>query len=108
MNEKAIAMLSSMLLGLVADYIETMKFVTQKQIISSRNPQGWMVDKAYNSMFQNVPQFASQAANPMPTQGGGMDIVSIMQALTQPNQAGANAAPQTIQQHGQTYVLQRP
>tara|TARA_Y100000310_G_scaffold323382_1_gene383634 strand:+ start:83 stop:421 length:339 start_codon:yes stop_codon:yes gene_type:complete len=112
MDEKLRALLTSMLIGLVGDYIETMKFVAQKQIISSRNPQSWMVDKAYNSMFQNVPQFASQAANPVPVQGAGLDIASIMQALTQP-QAGqpavaAPAAPQTIQHNGQTYVLQTP
>jgi len=110
MPEELRKLLTSMLIGLLGDYIETMKFVAQKQIISSRNPQGWMVDKAYNSMFQNVPQFASQAANPVPVQGSGIDIATIMSALAQPGQpaVAAPAAPQTIQHNGQTYVLQTP
>ena len=112
MPEELRKLLTSMLIGLLGDYIETMKFVAQKQIISSRNPQGWMVDKAYNSMFQNVPQFASQAANPVPVQGSGIDIATIMSALSQPQPGqpagAAPAAQQTIQHNGQTYVLQTP
>ena len=118
MNEAQKGVLTSMLIGLVGSYIETVQYAVQKELISTKRPQIWKIKNAYDDMFQSAPQFMAQAANPIPVQGTGLDIASLMQTLTQPQaipqpQAGqpavaAPAAPQTIQHNGQTYVLQIP
>ena len=96
MDPKIQALLQAMLLAILGDYVETMKFVLQKQIISSRSPQPWMVDKAYNTLFNNVPQFASQAANPVPVQSGNSmaDILALLQSgqpIQPPTQASGSS-----------------
>ena len=109
MPEELRKFLTAMLIGLVGDYAETVKYAMQKELISTKRPQIWKINNAYSDMFQSIPQFVSQAANPVPAQSG-LDITSILSALTQPGQpaVAAPAAPQTIQHNGQTYVLQTP
>ena len=112
MPEELRKFLTAMLIGLVGDYAETVKYAMQKELISTKRPQIWKINNAYSDLFQSIPQFVAQAANPVPVQGAGLDIASIMQALTQPQAVqpavAAPAAPQTIQHNGQTYVLQTP
>jgi Na+/H+ antiporter NhaD/arsenite permease-like protein len=90
MSEEQRALLIAMMFGLVGDYIETMKFVVNKNLITQRRPQAWMVDNAYSSLFQNAPQYAAMATSPTPVQGQGPDIGALMTALLQGNASAPN------------------
>ena len=60
--------LQKIMLGLLTNYITMSMHVAQKQILSSRNPQQWMIDKSFNNLFNNVPQHFNNATNPAPQQ----------------------------------------
>jgi len=80
MDEK----LKAIMLGLLTNYISMQMHVVQKQVLSSRNPQPWMVDKAFQALFNNVPQHYNNATSPAPQQ---FDMSSLFSVL-------ANGAPQ--------------
>ena len=80
MNEK----LQAIMLGLLTQYISMMTHVMQKQVLSSRNPQPWMIDKGFNNLFNNVPQHFHNATQPAPQQ---FDMSSLFSMF-------ANGAPQ--------------
>jgi len=80
MDEK----LKAIMLGLLTNYISMMTHVMQKQVLSSRNPQPWMIDKGFNNLFNSVPQHYHSASQPAPQQ---FDMSSLFSVL-------ANQAPQ--------------
>ena len=95
MNEQQLAVYNAMMFGLVGDYIESMKFVINKNLITQRRPQAWMVDNAFSGIFQNVPQFAAQATSPMPVQGQGVNIGDLMKTLLSAKTAGSSVSRPT-------------
>ena len=76
--------LQKIMLGLLTNYISMSMHVAQKQILTSRNPQQWMIDKSFNGLFNNVPTHYNNAVNPSAPQ---VDMLSIFQQF-------ANMAPQ--------------
>ena len=73
-------MLKVIMLQLLTNYIEQSNYAAQKQLLSSRNPQPWMVDKAYSNLFQNVPQYFAQATM-QPGQNDNGGFQQIIQSL---------------------------
>tara|TARA_R100000008_G_C3584771_1_gene171322 strand:+ start:2443 stop:2754 length:312 start_codon:yes stop_codon:yes gene_type:complete len=69
--------LQAIMLNLLMNYIEQSMYAAQKQLLSSRNPQPWMVDKAFTNLFQNVPSYYAQSTmQPGQQQGGMQDILA--------------------------------
>ena len=56
----------AMMLRIVGAYVELSLFTAQRQLLTSRNPQQWMTDKAFGSIIQNVPQYVAVANAPAP------------------------------------------
>ena len=85
MNEKFRAILQAQLLSIVANYVETMEFVINKNIIGNKRPQAWQVENAYQNMPQTIIQMTAQAANPVPVQQGSgiADILKLLQSGTE-------------------------
>ena len=106
MTEEQLAVYNAMMFGLVGDYIESQKFVINKNLITQRRPQAWMVDNAFSGIFQNVPQFVAQATSPMPVQGQGVNIADIMKALLSANDTDSSVSKPTADSvviGGETY-----
>ena len=60
------ATVKSMMYRIIGSYVELSLFTAQRQLLTSRNPQQWMVDKSFGSIVQNTPQFIAQANAPVP------------------------------------------
>ena len=82
----------AMMFRIIGAYIELSLFTAQRQLLTSRNPQQWMVDKSFGSIVQNAPQFIAQANAPVPQmQAFNMNQAQgLLQQVTQ-------AAPQQTQ-----------
>ena len=76
--------LKKIMLSVLSQYISMSMHVAQKSIMTSRNPQQWMVDKTFQGLFQNIPQHFQNASNPAPP---AFDMSSLMAMF-------ANTAPQ--------------
>mgnify|MGYP003324092519 CR=1 FL=1 len=83
--------LQALMLKLLTQYIEMSVYAAQKQILTSRNPQPWMVDKAFQGLFNSVPQYhAMSTMQPANSGTPGFDINQLLQMVT-------NNAPQQPQ-----------
>ena len=79
-----------MLLQMLQSYVSMSMYAVQKQTLTQRRPNQWQIDNAFQGMFQNVPQFAMQAQQPMQQLNQPMDINSLQGMITQLT----NQAPQ--------------
>jgi hypothetical protein len=79
----------AMMFRIIGAYVELSLFTAQRQLLTSRNPQQWMVDKSFGSIIQNAPQFIAQANAPVP-QMQPFNMNQAQQVLTQM----AGSAPQ--------------
>ena len=83
------ATVKSMMYRIIGSYVELSLFTAQRQLLTSRNPQQWMVDKSFGSIVQNTPQYIAQANAPVP-QMQAFDMNQAQQMLG----TLAGAAPQ--------------
>ena len=58
--------MKAMMFKVLASYVELSLFTAQRSILGSRNPQQWMIDKPFQSLFMNVPMYHAQASMPTP------------------------------------------
>ena len=79
MNE----IMKAMLLQMLQSYVSMSMYAVQKQTLTQRRPNQWQIDNAFQGMFQNVPQFAMQAQQPMQQLNQPMDINSLQSLVTQ-------------------------
>ena len=87
MNE----VLRAMMLEMLQSYVKVSMFATQKLLLSQRRPNQWQIDNAFQSMFQNVPQYAMQCEQPtLNVNKPAIDPTQIQAMITQLS----NAAPQ--------------
>ena len=111
MTEEQKKCLVALLFKGVADYYEMSMFTLQKNTINNKRPAQWQLDNAFSSIFQNLTQFTSLAANPVPsTTGAGNVMGDIMKLLTgsgspaNTNVTTADTPANTIVVNGQTYT----
>ena len=86
MNE----VLRAMLLQMLQSYVEMSMYSVQKLMLTQRRPNQWQIDNAFQSMFQNVPQYAMQAQQPLQQLDKPMDLNALQGMITQLS----NQAPQ--------------
>ena len=82
--------LRAMLLQMLQSYVSMSMYSVQKLMLTQRRPNQWQIDNAFQSMFQNVPQYAMQAQQPLESLNKPMDINAIQGMINQL----ANKAPQ--------------
>ena len=79
MNE----IMKAMLLQMLQSYVSMSMYAVQKQTLTQRRPNQWQIDNAFQSMFQNVPQYAMQAQQPLQQMGQGVDLTQVQNLVTQ-------------------------
>ena len=80
MNE----ILKAMLLQMLQSYVSMSMYAVQKQALTQRRPNQWQIDNAFQSMFQNVPQYAMQAQQPLQQLNQpGLDLNAVQSMITQ-------------------------
>jgi hypothetical protein len=88
--------LQGIMLNLLQQYISMSIYAAQKQVLTSRNPQPWMVDKAFSGLFHNIPQYhAMSTMQPQQQQGQGIDINALLGQFMQQAQNTTPTNPPT-------------
>ena len=80
----------AMLLQMLQSYVEMSMYSVQKLMLTQRRPNQWQIDNAFQSMFQNVPQYAMQAQQPLQELNKPIDLNAITSMIGQLS----NQAPQ--------------
>ena len=87
--------LKAMLLQMLQSYVSMSMYSVQKLMLTQRRPNQWQIDNAFQSMFQNVPQYAMQAQQPLQQLNQpGLDLNAVQSMI---NQLAKNA-PQQVKQ----------
>ena len=49
--------LQAIMLKVLNSYVEMHLYSAQKRVLTSRSPQPWMIDKSFDGLFNNIPQY---------------------------------------------------
>ena len=76
--------LETLLLQMLQNYVSMSMYSVQKLMLTQRRPNQWQIDNAFQSMFQNVPQYAMQAQQPLQQLNQpGLDLNAVQSMITQ-------------------------